>query len=163
MASFVSSVPGSSTTSTPSKPTSTSSTTTCPTSVSVTFNGRVETIYGTNVKLVGSVAALGNWNTANGVALSSAGYTTSNPIWSGTMSLAAGSVVLYKYVKIDSSGSVTWWVYLGFSFCLYVGLENLLLFVEFANDWDCCREADPNHTLTVPACAAATTVSSSWQ
>ncbi|CAN8099783.1 unnamed protein product [Discula destructiva] len=108
--------------------------TTCTTSsVAVTFNELVTTTYGQTVKISGNIAALGSWATANAVALSAAQYTTSNPVWSVTLSslAAPGTVIEYKYIVVGSSGTVTW-------------------------------EADPNHTLTVP-CATATAVSSSWQ
>jgi hypothetical protein len=101
-------------------------------SVAVTFDELVTTAYGTNIKIVGNNAAIGNWSPSSGVALSASQYTSSNPLWYGTLNLAAGTVLQYKYVKVDSSGTVTW-------------------------------EADPNHTITVPACASATTVSNSWQ
>jgi len=57
---------------------------------------------------VGNVAALGNWVPASGVALGASQYTASNPVWSGTVKLAPGTVVQYKFVKISSSGAATW-------------------------------------------------------
>lgn len=84
-----------------------------------------------HVHSVGNSPALGNWNTANALALDPSKYTSSNPLWFKAVSFAPASVIQYKVIKIGSSGVVTW-------------------------------EADPNHTYTVP-CAAAATVSSSWQ
>lgn len=125
---------GSSTTKavTTTKAAATSTKVSCPTSVAVTFDELVTTTYGTNIKIVGNNTAIGNWSPSSGVALSASQYTSSNPLWAGTLNLAAGTVLQYKYVQVDSSGTVTW-------------------------------EADPNHTITVPACASATTVSNSWQ
>lgn len=89
-------------------------TTTAPTgcttasTVAVTFNERKTTTFGQTVKIVGNVAALGNWNTAAAVPLSATGYTSSNPVWSGTVSLQAGVAVQYKYIVVNSDGSVVW-------------------------------------------------------
>ena len=74
------------------------------TTVAATFNEYATTTTGTNVYVVGSVAALGSWNTSSAVALSSSGY----PIWSGTVNLPASTSIEYKYIKKDSSGNVTW-------------------------------------------------------
>lgn len=116
--------------------TGTSSTTTActtPRSVLVTFNELVTTAYGESVKIVGNVAALGGWDTSSAVELDASSYTSSNPLWTVSIQLASGVVVEYKYIKVSSSGSVTW-------------------------------EADPNHTITVPAsCSTASTVSNTWQ
>ena len=76
--------------------------------VLVTFNGRVTTQWGQTVKLVGNQAALGNWNPNNGVLLSSSAYTSSDPLWSITVALPAGASVQYKFVKVESDGTVRW-------------------------------------------------------
>jgi glucoamylase len=116
--------------------TGTSSTTTAcatPRSVLVTFDELATTAYGETVKIVGNVAALGGWDTNSAVELDASSYTSSNPLWTVSIQLASGVVVEYKYIKVSSSGSVTW-------------------------------EADPNHTITVPAsCSTASTVSNTWQ
>jgi hypothetical protein len=78
------------------------------TSVAVTFNEKVTTTYGQTVKISGNIAALGNWATGSAVALSASQYTTANPLWFVTLNLAPGTVVQYKYTKVDSSGAVTW-------------------------------------------------------
>ncbi|MFI5838723.1 carbohydrate-binding module family 20 domain-containing protein [Catenuloplanes sp. NPDC051500] len=72
--------------------------------VAVTFNANATTIWGQNVFVVGSVSALGAWNTAAAVPLSSAAY----PVWSGTVSLPPNTAVEYKYLKKDGTGTVTW-------------------------------------------------------
>lgn len=78
------------------------------TSVPVTFDELVTTNYGENVYIVGSISQLGNWDTSSGVALSASQYTSSNPLWSATVSLPVGTSFQYKYVKIESDGSVVW-------------------------------------------------------
>jgi glucoamylase len=82
----------------------------CPTatSVAVTFNELASTTVGQTIKIVGSVAALGSWNTANAVTLSASGYTSSYPLWSATISLPAGTTISYKYINVHSDGSVVW-------------------------------------------------------
>lgn len=78
------------------------------TSVAVTFNELASTTYGQTIKIVGSVAALGSWNTANAVTLSASGYTSSNPLWSATINLPAGTTIQYKYINVHSDGTVVW-------------------------------------------------------
>ncbi|MBO4206204.1 carbohydrate-binding module family 20 domain-containing protein [Micromonospora echinofusca] len=77
---------------------------TVPQQVTGSFNATVSTYYGQNVYLVGNIAALGGWNPANGVALSSTDY----PVWRATVTLPANTAVEYKYVKKNPDGSFTW-------------------------------------------------------
>ncbi|MER5192856.1 carbohydrate-binding module family 20 domain-containing protein [Streptomyces sp. NPDC002755] len=72
--------------------------------VSATFNAYASTTSGTSVHVVGSIAALGGWDTSKAVQLSSAGY----PIWSGAVSVPINTSFEYKYIKKDSAGNVTW-------------------------------------------------------
>lgn len=95
-------------TATGSKTSSTATSCTTPTSVAVTFDELKTTTYGQTVKIVGDIAALGNWDTDNAVALSAADYTSSNPLWSVTISLPAGEAIQYKYIVVNTDGSVTW-------------------------------------------------------
>ena len=105
----------------------------CPSSVAISFTDKVTTTYGETMRVAGNVAQLGNWNTGNAVTLSASGYTSSNPIWSGTVQgFSPGEVVQYKYINVGTDGSATW-------------------------------EADPNHTYTVPSCTATASVSNMWQ
>ncbi|EAA27730.2 carbohydrate-binding module family 20 protein [Neurospora crassa] len=76
--------------------------------VLVTFNEKVTTSYGQTVKVVGSIAALGNWAPASGVTLSAKQYSSSNPLWSTTIALPQGTSFKYKYVVVNSDGSVKW-------------------------------------------------------
>ncbi|TDD67037.1 alpha-amlyase, partial [Actinomadura darangshiensis] len=75
-----------------------------PSNVSDTFNVTATTTWGTSVYLVGSVPALGSWDTSKAVKLSSAGY----PTWGGTVTLPANTKIEYKYIKKTDAGAVTW-------------------------------------------------------
>ncbi|MCX4761460.1 alpha-amylase family glycosyl hydrolase [Streptomyces sp. NBC_01275] len=72
--------------------------------VSATFGEYASTTSGTNVYVVGSIAALGGWDASKAVQLSSAGY----PIWSGSVNVPINTSFEYKYIKKDSAGNVTW-------------------------------------------------------
>ncbi|KAH0144102.1 hypothetical protein KCU67_g13238, partial [Aureobasidium melanogenum] len=98
--------PGSASTGTPTTTTGGSCTT--PTAIAVTFNEQKTTVYGETVYIVGSIPALGNWNTDNAVALSASKYTSSNPVWSVTINFATGASFNYKYIKKAQDGTVTW-------------------------------------------------------
>jgi hypothetical protein len=50
------------------------------TSVAVTFGEEVTTPYGETIKMSGDVAALGDWDTSDAIALSAADYTSNNPL-----------------------------------------------------------------------------------
>jgi alpha-amylase len=73
------------------------------TSAPITFAVNATTVWGQNVFVVGNTPALGNWDPANAVALSSATY----PTWQATVSLPAGTAVQYKYIKKDGA-QVIW-------------------------------------------------------
>ncbi|KAJ9376288.1 CAZyme family GH15 and CBM20 [Paecilomyces variotii] len=88
--------------------TTTGSCTTTPTAVAVTFDVLATTNYGENVYVVGSVSALGSWDTDSAVALSADEYTSSNPLWYGTVTLPAGESIEYKYIKKEADGSIVW-------------------------------------------------------
>ncbi|KAB5585336.1 family 15 glycosyl hydrolase [Coniochaeta sp. 2T2.1] len=102
----VTTTPTGTATGTATTPTSTSCATA--TSVAVSFYVLKSTTWGQTVKIVGNTAALGNWNTANAVALSASSYTTSNPLWTAPITLPAGQAVQYKYIIVNSDGSVQW-------------------------------------------------------
>ncbi|KAG6360537.1 hypothetical protein INS49_011599 [Diaporthe citri] len=94
-------------TATTTGPAPTSTGCTVASSVLVTFDEVVTTTYGETIKIVGNNAALGNWDTSKAVELSASQYTSSNPLWSVTIELAPGTVV-YKYIRVSSSGTVSW-------------------------------------------------------
>jgi alpha-amylase len=73
------------------------------TTAATTFAATVSTTFGQNVFVTGNTAALGNWNPANAVALSSATY----PVWRATVSLPGNTSVQYKYIKKEGS-TVVW-------------------------------------------------------
>ncbi|MFE0464730.1 carbohydrate-binding module family 20 domain-containing protein [Kitasatospora sp. NPDC058965] len=72
--------------------------------VSESFAENATTWYGQSVYVTGSTAALGNWNTANAVALSSASY----PVWNASVALPANTAFQYKYFKKDPDGTIEW-------------------------------------------------------
>jgi alpha-amylase len=82
--------------------------TACPTAVSVTFTEKIVTQFGESIKIAGSTAQLGSWKVASAPVLSSAQYTTSNPVWTITLKLPPGQAVQYKFVKVGTDGSATW-------------------------------------------------------
>ncbi|KAI1815674.1 family 15 glycosyl hydrolase [Poronia punctata] len=90
--------------------TKSSSTTACATAtaVAVTFNERKETSFGQTVKIVGDIQALGAWDTDEAVALSAGNYTSSNPVWTVTITLKPGQAIEYKYIVVNTDGSVVW-------------------------------------------------------
>ncbi len=68
------------------------------------FTVDAATSWGQSVYLVGDNAALGAWNPAAALPLSSAAY----PLWKLDVTLPAGTSFAYKYVRKDASGTVTW-------------------------------------------------------
>ncbi|OQO06605.1 hypothetical protein B0A48_08390 [Cryoendolithus antarcticus] len=79
-----------------------------PTLTTVTFNEFKITTPGDTIYITGSISQLGNWNTSAAVALSAAQYTSSNPKWFTSVSLAAGGVVSYKYSVKSGDGPIIW-------------------------------------------------------
>ncbi|MET7418670.1 carbohydrate-binding module family 20 domain-containing protein [Dactylosporangium sp. NPDC005555] len=59
---------------------------------------------GERLVLVGNAPALGAWNPAAGVRLSSATY----PQWTAQVRVPAGTAIEYKYVKLAADGTVIW-------------------------------------------------------
>ncbi|KAL0474191.1 alpha-amylase [Neurospora intermedia] len=92
----------------PTSISSAASTSCTATAVPITFEALVSTSYGETIKLLGNTTALGSWNTANAVTLSASKYTSSNPLWYVSFDLAPRNVILYKFIKINSSGTVSW-------------------------------------------------------
>lgn len=88
--------------------TTTSTACATPTSVAVTFDLTATTVYGENIKLAGSIPVLGDWDTNNAVSMSADKYTTSNPLWYVTVNIAAGTSFQYKYIRVESDGTIQW-------------------------------------------------------
>ncbi|KAJ5766969.1 uncharacterized protein N7511_004585 [Penicillium nucicola] len=97
-----------STTTTSTTTTTTTTTCTAATSLAVTFNELVTTTYGENVYVVGSISQLGSWSTSSAIALSAGSYTSSNPLWTATISLPVGTTFEYKFIKKETDGSIVW-------------------------------------------------------
>lgn len=68
------------------------------------FNVNATTSFGQNIFVVGNTAALGSWNTAAALPLTSAGY----PVWRLGLGMGAGTSFQYKYLRKDAGGAVTW-------------------------------------------------------
>ncbi|PFH61431.1 hypothetical protein XA68_17417 [Ophiocordyceps unilateralis] len=79
-----------------------------PVSVSVSFEVFVETEFGQSIKMVGNDDALGDWDPDRALPLDASEYSPSRPVWKRTVSLGAGHVVEYKYIRLGARGSVTW-------------------------------------------------------
>ncbi|ANC31012.1 carbohydrate-binding module family 20 domain-containing protein [Isoptericola dokdonensis] len=65
---------------------------------------RATTVWGQDVRLVGSLPELGSWSPQHGVRLGAGSY----PVWTATVDLPAGASFEYKFVKVDGSGAVVW-------------------------------------------------------
>ncbi|KAL4994851.1 glycoside hydrolase superfamily [Aspergillus recurvatus] len=78
------------------------------TAIPVIFQERVQTAYGENIFLAGSISQLGNWDTSKAVALSAAQYTSTDPLWTVTVELPVGTSFEFKFLKKLQDGSVVW-------------------------------------------------------
>ncbi|KAL4783906.1 Six-hairpin glycosidase-like protein [Aspergillus varians] len=76
-------------------------------SVSVTFEVTASTVGGEDIRVVGSISDLGNWDSARGLVFHSDRYTHSQPIWYATIRLPAGQTLEYKYIRVRD-GDVVW-------------------------------------------------------
>ncbi|CRK44584.1 hypothetical protein BN1723_006177 [Verticillium longisporum] len=76
--------------------------------VAVTFNTLATTVVGQTIKLAGSISQLGSWTPASAPSLSASGYTTSRPLWTYAVTLPAGTTFQYKFINVQSDGSVRW-------------------------------------------------------
>ncbi|WNV86121.1 carbohydrate-binding module family 20 domain-containing protein [Umezawaea sp. Da 62-37] len=75
-----------------------------PGTAAAAFAVNATTTTGQNVFVVGDNAALGSWNPAAAIPLSSATY----PVWKASVSLPSGTAFQYKYLRKESNGTVTW-------------------------------------------------------
>ncbi|WP_264158688.1 carbohydrate-binding module family 20 domain-containing protein [Cellulomonas iranensis] len=69
----------------------------------VAFGVTATTVWGQDLYVVGDHAALGGWDPARAVPLSSTTY----PVWRATVTLPPGTAVQYKYVR-KQGATVTW-------------------------------------------------------
>lgn len=74
------------------------------TGVEATFRANATTTWGESVFVVGSIPALGGWDTSKAIRLSSAAY----PDWAVEVALPAGVAIEYKYIRKSADGRVTW-------------------------------------------------------
>jgi alpha-amylase len=79
-----------------------------PGTVTVVFNEAADTNFGTNIYVVGSIAALATWDPGSAVPLTWQNGTGTRGNWRGTVALPSGTAVEYKYIKKDGGGNVTW-------------------------------------------------------
>ena len=70
----------------------------------VSFTAYASVDPGEKLVVVGSDPALGAWDPAKGLVLSSASY----PVWRGAATIPAGTALEYKYAKLSASGGVVW-------------------------------------------------------
>jgi len=73
-----------------------------------TFNVLATTDFNQDVFVVGQLTELGNWAPVGAKILSASQYTSSNPLWTGTIDLPAGTIFEYKYIKKTIDGGVFW-------------------------------------------------------
>lgn len=57
-----------------------------------------------NVYITGSITELADWDTSEALALSDANY----PEWTLSVMLPPSTYVEYKYITLDSNGTLTW-------------------------------------------------------
>ncbi|KAJ7443198.1 glycoside hydrolase [Mycena galericulata] len=72
--------------------------------VAVTFAETATTTFGENIFLVGSISQLGTWAPASALPLSAATY----PVWTVTVDLPPSTTFQYKFLRIETDGSVVW-------------------------------------------------------
>ena len=70
---------------------------------SIKFSVKTTTTYGQNVYVSGNTPELGNWNPSLSLLLSSQTY----PTWTGSITVASGQTVQYKYIK-KNGAKVQW-------------------------------------------------------
>lgn len=81
-----------------------------PDCTTATFNIKVQTQYGQNIKIAGNIPQLGNWSPSDALPLSASEYTSSNPLWTGTAyGIAPQDDFQWKPILINSDGSVEWY------------------------------------------------------
>ncbi|KAL8276232.1 hypothetical protein RQP46_011349 [Phenoliferia psychrophenolica] len=86
-----------------------SATATSASNPSVTFLETATTSVGQTVYITGSVAELGNWTPSDGVALADQTTGNSQGTWKATVTLPASTTVAYKFVIVNSDGTVASW------------------------------------------------------
>ncbi|HYQ68633.1 carbohydrate-binding module family 20 domain-containing protein [Actinophytocola sp.] len=77
-----------------------------PTTISATYTVQAETVWGQNVYVVGNVPALGNWDPAAAVPLTTG--TGTYPRWTGSGTLPPNTDIEYKFVIRQDGQPVLW-------------------------------------------------------
>ncbi|GAA4604964.1 hypothetical protein BJY16_005203 [Actinoplanes octamycinicus] len=78
------------------------------TPIAATFNVTADfTSWGQTVAVVGNIPALGGWDTAKAVPLSTTGTTF--PVWTGGAALPPNTYVEFQYIVKNPNGSVARW------------------------------------------------------
>lgn len=77
--------------------------------VPVRFNVLAETFVGQEIFVVGSVAALGEWDIGNAQPLTASGYAQERPLWSAEVEVEGeGGPVDYVFVRLECDGTFAW-------------------------------------------------------
>ncbi|KAK6435783.1 hypothetical protein LTR95_008025 [Oleoguttula sp. CCFEE 5521] len=85
-----------------------SATPTC-TSVSIAFTEYKATAFGESISIVGSIPALGSWDTSRAAYLLATNYSPDNPQWSRTLDIGPlGTGFSYKAILFRSDGTVVY-------------------------------------------------------
>ncbi|MFE6200677.1 CBM20 domain-containing protein [Streptomyces sp. NPDC057838] len=74
--------------------------------VSATFRVTATTSWGQNLYITGNLPALGSWDPAKAVPLTTGSATY--PLWAGAHQLPPNTTVQYKYFRKNPDGTVTW-------------------------------------------------------
>ncbi|MFL6121504.1 carbohydrate-binding module family 20 domain-containing protein [Actinophytocola sp.] len=77
-----------------------------PASVTATYTVQAETVFGQNVYVVGNVPALGSWDPAAAVPLTTG--TSTYPKWTGTGTLPPSTAIEYKFIIKQDGQPVIW-------------------------------------------------------
>jgi alpha-amylase len=62
------------------------------------------TVWGQDVYIVGNIAQLGSWNTAQAKKLTPSAY----PTWDGVVALPMNTAIQFKFIKKNAAGTVVW-------------------------------------------------------
>lgn len=123
--------------------------------VSVTFTELRSTQWGESISVVGSTPELGNWNTSQAAFLSaSVDYSSSNPLWSGTVNFPPGTSFQYKYILFQTDGTVVWEADPNHSFTVP---NNCNSNPAVSNTWQSTAGATPTSAVPATTVSAAPT------
>ena len=76
--------------------------------MTVIFNEAADTLFGTNIYVVGSITELASWSTGDARPLTWLNGNGTRGNWRATLTLPANTVVEYKYIKKDGNNNVIW-------------------------------------------------------